>query len=70
MNPSKFRNQQPQPAPQPQAAPERVKREAPPKKKGKSFFGIIISDIKNLLLIVEDVRKEPDDSWDNWEDQI
>jgi len=67
MNPSKFNRQQPQapqkkPAAQPQALPK--------KKQGKSFFGIIISDIKNLFLIVEEARKEPDDCWENWEGQL
>jgi hypothetical protein len=66
MNPSKFRKTQPQ-APQKKPAPKPVVK---PKKKGKSFFGIIISDIKNLFLIVEDAQKEPDDCWENWEGQL
>jgi hypothetical protein len=67
MNPSKFRKQQE--APQ-KKQPTPATKAAKQKKKGKSFLGIIISDIKNLLLIVEDARKEPDDCWENWEDQL
>lgn len=67
MNPSKFRSQQ---APPPRPKPVPAKQMAPQKKKGKSFFGIIISDIKNLLLIVEEHQKEPDDCWENWEGQL
>ena len=67
MNPSKFRREIPQ-APAPKPVP--VREYEQPKKKGKSFFGIIISDIKNLLLIVDNARKEPDDCWENWEDQL
>ena len=66
MNPSKFHKNQP--APQ-QKKPAPI-RKATPKKKGKSFWGIIISDIKNLLLIVEEHQKEPDDCWENWEGQL
>jgi hypothetical protein len=66
MNPSKFRRQEPHTVPVQKTKPAPVA----PKKKGKSFFGIIISDIKNLFLIIEEARKEPDDCWENWEDQI
>jgi len=67
MNPSKFRRQQPQaPQKKPVAEPQSQSK----KKSGKSFFGIIISDIKNLFLIVEEARKEPDDCWENWEGQL
>ena len=67
MNPSKFRKEIPQ---VPQKKPTPVKQYSKPEKKGKSFLGIIISDIKNLFLIVEEARKEPDDCWENWEGQL
>jgi hypothetical protein len=67
MNPSKFRRQQPEPVRKPAPAPKPPQQK---KKKGKSFWGIIISDIKNLFLIVEEARKEPDDCWENWEGQL
>ena len=68
MNPSKFRKQQPEAPVKKQAQQQRAPQQK--KKQGKSFFGIIISDIKNLFLIVEEARKEPDDCWENWEGQL
>lgn len=68
MNPSKYRANQPaSPAPKQQAGPQ---HQARPKKKGPSVLGIVISDIKRLFLIVDEARKEPDDSWENWEGQL